>query len=135
MPVNTNGYNKIKEQLQPYSAKLIAVSKTKTAEDILALYQLGQKDFGENYVQELTTKYEGLPKDIRWHFIGHLQTNKVKYIAPFINTIHSVDSLNLLTEINKQAYKHHRVVSCLLQSILISTINLKLKLVKEWIIV
>jgi pyridoxal phosphate enzyme (YggS family) len=79
------------------------------------LYNLGQRDFGENYVQELVDKYDQLPKDIRWHFIGHLQSNKVKYIAPFVHLIHGVDSLNLLKEINKQALKNNRVIDCLLQ--------------------
>ena len=94
---------------------MIAVSKTKPAEDIKALYDLGQRDFGENYVQELIEKYEQLPKDIRWHFIGHLQSNKVKYIAPFVSLIHGVDSFKLLKEINKQAEKNDRVINCLLQ--------------------
>lgn len=115
MPVNINGYNKIKEQLQPFAATLIAVSKTKPAEDILAMYELGQRDFAENYVQELTGKYESLPKDIHWHFIGHLQTNKVKYIASFVHLIHGVDSEKLLIEINKQAAKVNRTIPCLLQ--------------------
>jgi pyridoxal phosphate enzyme (YggS family) len=79
------------------------------------MYQLGQRDFGENYVQELVDKYNQLPKDIRWHFIGHLQSNKVKYIAPFVHLIHGVDSLKLLQEINKQALKNNRVIQCLLQ--------------------
>lgn len=96
-------------------ATLVAVSKTKPAEDIQALYDLGQRDFGENYVQELVDKYAQLPKDIRWHFIGHLQSNKVKYIAPFVHLIHGVDSFNLLKEINKQAAKHNRIINCLLQ--------------------
>ncbi len=94
---------------------MVAVSKTKPAEDIKALYDLGQRDFGENYVQELKDKYEQLPKDIRWHFIGHLQSNKVKYIAPFVHLIHGVDSFNLLKEINKQALKNNRIINCLLQ--------------------
>jgi hypothetical protein len=94
---------------------LVAVSKTKPVEDILALYNLGQRDFGENYVQELVEKQPQLPADIRWHFIGHLQSNKVKYIAPFVSLIHGVDSLKLLQEINKQAIKHNRIIECLLQ--------------------
>lgn len=94
---------------------LVAVSKTKPNELIKEAYDAGQRDFGENYVQELTSKYEQLPKDIRWHFIGHLQSNKVKYIAPFVHLIHGVDSLKLLAEINKQAAKQGRVISCLLQ--------------------
>ena len=96
-------------------ATLVAVSKTKPVENIQALYDLGQRDFGENYVQELAGKYEQLPKDIRWHFIGHLQSNKVKYIASFVHLIHGVDSLSLLKEINKQAAKNNRVIDCLLQ--------------------
>lgn len=94
---------------------LIAVSKTVPIEIIKEAYDAGCRDFGENKVQELLRKQPVLPQDIRWHMVGHLQSNKVKYIVPFINTIHSVDSLNLLTEIDKQAQKHHRVVSCLLQ--------------------
>lgn len=94
---------------------LIAVSKTKPDEDILELYEMGQRDFGENYVQELVEKYNRLPKDIRWHFIGHLQSNKVKLIAPFVQLIHGVDSLKLLKEIYKQAQKNNRVIDCLLQ--------------------
>ncbi|WP_113924528.1 YggS family pyridoxal phosphate-dependent enzyme [Cognataquiflexum aquatile] len=94
---------------------LVAVSKTHPADTILEAYELGVRDFGENKVQELEEKQAALPKDIRWHFIGHLQTNKVKYIAPFIYLIHGVDSLKLLTEINKQAEKAGRVINCLLQ--------------------
>lgn len=114
MAVNSAQYNTILTALKD-TATLVAVSKTKPAEDILELYQLGQRDFGENYVQELVDKYEQLPKDIRWHFIGHLQSNKVKYIAPFVHLIHGVDSMNLLKEINKQAAKHNRIIDCLLQ--------------------
>jgi len=95
--------------------KLVAVSKTKPVEDIEEAYAAGQRAFGENQVQELVEKYEKLPKDIQWHLIGHLQTNKVKYIAPFISLIESVDSLKLLQEINKQALKNERVINCLLQ--------------------
>jgi pyridoxal phosphate enzyme (YggS family) len=97
------------------NVQLVAVSKTKTAEDILALYREGQRDFGENYVQELLDKAASLPKDIRWHFIGHLQSNKVKYILPFVYLIHGVDSLKLLKEIDKQAARAGRVVEVLLQ--------------------
>jgi pyridoxal phosphate enzyme (YggS family) len=93
----------------------VAVSKTKPNELINQAYLAGQIDFGENYVQELVDKYHELPKDIRWHFIGHLQTNKVKFIAPFVNLIHGVDSLKLLEEINKQAQKNNRIINCLLQ--------------------
>lgn len=93
----------------------MAVSKIKPVSDIKALYDLGQRDFGENYVQELVDKQSQLPGDIRWHFIGHLQSNKVKYIAPFVHLIHGVDSFSLLKEINKQALKNNRVIDCLLQ--------------------
>ena len=109
---NINSYN---EQLAPYKAQLIAVSKTKPVEDLLQAYEGGQRDFGENKAQELTTKFENMPKDIQWHMIGHLQRNKVKYIAPFVYLIHAVDSPRLLAEINKQALKNDRVISCLLQ--------------------
>lgn len=114
MSINTIKYQEIIEELNG-KATLVAVSKTKPAEDILELYNLGQRDFGENYVQELVGKYEQLPKDIRWHYIGHLQSNKVKYIAPFVHLIHGVDSLSLLKEINKQASKNNRIIDCLLQ--------------------
>ena len=99
----------------PASVTLIAVSKTKPESEILEAYRCGQRHFGENKVQETVKKYEDLPKDICWHFIGHLQTNKVKYIAPFIHLIHGVDSLKLLQEINRQAQKSNRVLNCLLQ--------------------
>jgi uncharacterized pyridoxal phosphate-containing UPF0001 family protein len=95
----------ILSELSLTNTTLVAVSKTKPNEKILELYKEGQRIFGENRVQELVEKYETLPKDIRWHLIGHLQTNKVKYIAPFVSLIHSVDSLKLLKEINKQAKK------------------------------
>ncbi len=94
---------------------LIAVSKTHPAEKVLEAYQCGQRVFGENKVQEMTAKYEVLPKDIQWHLIGHLQSNKVKYIAPFVHLIHSIDSLKLLQEVDKQARKFNRVIDCLLQ--------------------
>ena len=94
---------------------LVAVSKTKPAADLQIAYDAGQRIFGENKVQELTDKFEVLPKDIEWHFIGHLQSNKVKYIAPFVSMIHAVDSLKLLKEINKQAKNNDRTISCLLQ--------------------
>lgn len=93
----------------------MAVSKTKPVVDILEAYEAGQRDFGENKIQEMTEKWEQLPKDIRWHMIGHVQRNKVKYMAPFVHLIHAVDSLKLLTEINKQAQKHNRTINCLLQ--------------------
>lgn len=102
-------------ELAPLGAKLIAVSKTKPNEAILELYNQGQRRFGENYVQEIVDKQATLPTDIEWHFIGHLQSNKVKYIAPFVHTIHSVDSFKLLQEINKQAAKNERVIKVLLQ--------------------
>lgn len=105
----------IKQEIDSLHVKLIAVSKTKTAEEVLEAYNAGQRDFGENLVQELVEKAEQLPKDIIWHQIGHLQTNKVKYIAPFVGVIHSVDSLKVLQEINKQALKNKRTIDCLLQ--------------------
>ena len=104
----------IKSQI-PTGVILIAVSKTKPNQMLLEAYNSGQRDFGENYVQELVDKQNKLPKDIRWHFIGHLQSNKVKYIAPFIYLIHGVDSFSLLKEINKQAKKNNKVIDCLLQ--------------------
>lgn len=107
--------SELNKELGSYNVKLIAVSKTKSNEEIMEAYNAGQKVFGENQVQELVDKYEKLPKDIEWHLIGHLQTNKVKYIAPFISLIHSVDSLKLLIEINKQAAKQNRIIDCLLQ--------------------
>ncbi len=99
----------------PTNIKIIAVSKFKPAEMLLEAYNLGLKRFGENYVQELVDKHQELPKDIEWHFIGHLQSNKVKYIAPFVHMIHSVDSFKLLVEINKQAKKNERIIDCLIQ--------------------
>lgn len=107
--------NTIHEELDRLGVQLVAVSKTKSTEDILEAYHAGQRIFGENVVQELTGKYEALPKDIAWHLVGHLQSNKVKYVAPFISLIHSVDSLKLLIEIDKQAAKHQRTIDCLLQ--------------------
>ncbi|HYQ57745.1 MAG TPA: YggS family pyridoxal phosphate-dependent enzyme [Draconibacterium sp.] len=102
-------------QLLPENVCLVAVSKTKPNADILAAYKAGQRIFGENKVQDLTQKYEELPKDIEWHFIGHPQTNKVKYIAPFISLIHGVDSLKLLKTINKEGRKNNRIINVLLQ--------------------
>jgi pyridoxal phosphate enzyme (YggS family) len=99
----------------PEGVTFVAVSKTKPMEAILEAYEAGQRDFGENYIQELCDKADKLPKDIRWHAIGHVQSNKVKYIAPFVHLIHGVDSLKLLQEINKQAQKNERVIDCLLQ--------------------
>lgn len=114
MAINIEQYKAIKSELGN-DVTLVAVSKTKPVEDIKALYDLGQRDFGENYVQELVEKQVLLPADIRWHFIGHLQSNKVKYIAPFVHLIHGVDSYKLLLEIDKQAARHQRVIHCLLQ--------------------
>jgi len=113
--INKTAYHQLKAELDNKSVTLVAVSKTKPVEDILELYDLGHRDFGENYVQEMVTKAAQLPKDIRWHYIGHLQTNKVKLIAPFVQLIHGVDSLKLLEEINKQGEKQGRVLDCLLQ--------------------
>jgi PLP dependent protein len=115
MSVNLSAYNTVIAQLKPYNARLVAVSKVKPAADIQELYNNGQRIFGENYVQELQDKQPVLPADIQWHFIGHLQSNKVKYIAPFVSMIHAVDSLKLLQEIDKQAAKNNRVIDCLLQ--------------------
>ena len=115
MAVNKEKYQQINEALRLSNITLVAVSKTKPLEDIRELYDLGHRDFGENYVQELVEKAERLPKDIRWHFIGHLQSNKVKFITPFIYLIHGVDSLKLLKEIDKQAEKNKRLIDCLLQ--------------------
>lgn len=106
----------LREECARAHALLVAVSKTKPVSAIEELYRLGQRDFGENYVQELVEKSESLPADIRWHFIGHLQRNKVKYIAPFVGLIHAVDSEALLEEINKQALRHNRVIDVLLQA-------------------
>ena len=114
MSITTN-IQDIQTELSPVGVTLVAISKTKPNEDIQEAYNAGQRIFGENMVQELVEKYEALPKDIEWHLVGHLQTNKVKYIAPFISLIQSVDSLKLLAEINKHAAKHKRVIDCLLQ--------------------
>lgn len=115
MAINKQAYEQLIRELTTKNVTLIAVSKTKPVEDIKELYDLGQRDFGENYVQELVDKQPLLPNDIRWHFIGHLQSNKVKYIAPFIHLIHGVDSWKLLQEINKQGVKNNRTINCLLQ--------------------
>ena len=104
-----------KSEVESDGVKLIAVSKTQTNEAILEAYNAGQRIFGENHVQELVAKHAELPNDIEWHMIGHLQTNKVKYIAPFVSLIHGVDSLKLLQEINKQAAKNKRIIDCLIQ--------------------
>ena len=114
MAVNKDTYYSILKELGK-GVELVAVSKIQPIQSIQALYNLGHRDFGENYVQELIDKAEKLPKDIRWHFIGHLQSNKVKFIAPFIYLIHGVDSLKLLKEINKQAEKNNRNIHVLLQ--------------------
>ena len=109
-----NNIERLRESL-PLGCSLIAVSKTQPVEKIHEAYSAGQRVFGENKAQELTQKYEALPKDIQWHMIGHMQSNKVKYIAPFVHLIHSVDSLKLLMEIDKQALKNNRIINCLLQ--------------------
>src|SRR3712207_6135556 len=106
MLVHEATYHQIVEQVKAQNITLVAVSKTKPVEAIKELYDLCQRDFGENYVQEMVDKQPQLPQDIRWHFIGHLQSNKVKYIAPFVSLIHGVDSFKLLKEINKQAQKN-----------------------------
>src|SRR5690606_488404 len=106
--INAAAWTTLIAELQPKGITLVAVSKTKPVSDIRAIYELGQRDFGENYVQELAEKHGGLPADIRWHFIGHLQSNKVKAIAPFVHLIHGVDSFKLLLEISKQGGKHGR---------------------------
>jgi hypothetical protein len=99
----------------PEQVTLVAVSKTKPISDLMEAYEAGQRIFGENKIQEMTEKWESMPKDIQWHMIGHVQTNKVKFMAPFVSLIHGVDSLKLLEEINKQALKNNRVIDCLLQ--------------------
>jgi PLP dependent protein len=115
MAVNIDAYQELLKELQAKDVLLVAVSKTKSVEEIRELYDAGQEDFGENYVQELVEKQGQLPAGTRWHFIGHLQSNKVKSIAPFITLIHGVDSLALLIEIDKQAKKCNREINCLLQ--------------------
>lgn len=114
----------------PKAVTLVAVSKTKPVTDLMQAYDAGQRIFGENKVQEMAEKYQQMPKDIQWHMIGHLQRNKVKYMAEFVELIHGVDSLKLLTEINKQAKKHNRVINCLLQ-IKIASEETKFGLTKE----
>lgn len=120
----TDNLNRVKEQIafscgkcgrNPEEVTLVAVSKTKPKEDILELYQSGQRDFGENYIQELREKHDSLPADIRWHMIGHLQRNKVKYIAEYITMIHSVDTLELAAAIDKEAAKHSRIIPILME--------------------
>ncbi|MCG2612051.1 YggS family pyridoxal phosphate-dependent enzyme [Flavobacterium sp. SM15] len=110
----TKNLQHIKSTL-PENVTLVAVSKTKPVNDLMEAYNAGQRIFGENYVQELVDKQPQLPNDVQWHFIGHLQSNKVKYIAPFVRLIHGVDSLRLLQEINKQAVKNNRIIECLFQ--------------------
>ncbi len=113
--MNSKEYQNILNICKENETQLVAVSKTKPNKDILELYQEGQRVFGENRVQELVQKHEQLPKDIKWHFIGHLQKNKVKYIASFVQLIHAVDSLSLLKEINKKAIQNNRTIKCLIQ--------------------
>ncbi|MEQ9591777.1 MAG: YggS family pyridoxal phosphate-dependent enzyme [Cyclobacteriaceae bacterium] len=110
-----NNIDLLQRELSSHECKLIAVSKTQPDQIILEAYEAGQRAFGENKVKEMERKWTALPKDIEWHMIGHLQTNKVKYIAPFVHLIHSVDSAKLLSEINKQGNKLNRVIPCLLQ--------------------
>lgn len=113
MSIQTNLLN-IKATL-PKQVTLVAVSKTKPVSDLMEAYEAGQRIFGENKIQEMTEKWEQMPKDIQWHMIGHVQTNKVKFMAPFVSLIHGIDSLKLLQEINKQAKKNNRTIDCLLQ--------------------
>ncbi len=113
MSIQSN-LNNIKEIL-PEHVTLVAVSKTKPVSDLMQAYESGQRIFGENKIQEMADKYEEMPKDIQWQMIGHVQTNKIKFMAPFVNLIHGVDSLKLLQEINKQALKNNRIIDCLLQ--------------------
>ena len=110
----TNNLLNLKDSL-PDNISLVAVSKTKPIDQLYQAYNSGQKIFGENKIQEMTAKWEVLPKDIEWHMIGHVQSNKVKYMAPYVSMIHTVDSLKLLKEINKQASKNNRIIDCLLQ--------------------
>jgi pyridoxal phosphate enzyme (YggS family) len=115
MPVDREAYVRISRELSAQGVALVAVSKTKPVEDIQELYGLGHRDFGENYVQELVAKQAALPGDIRWHFIGHLQRNKVRFIAPFVHLIHGIDSSKLLREVDRQALANGRRIDCLLQ--------------------
>src|SRR5437868_11112239 len=116
MAANEARYQEIVKELKPTGTVLVAVSKTKPVKDIQELYDLGQRDFGENYVQELVEKARQLPDDIRWHFIGHLQSNKVKHIAPFIHLTQVADRWKLLQETIKQALKNDRSINCMLQA-------------------
>ncbi|MFZ1528569.1 MAG: YggS family pyridoxal phosphate-dependent enzyme [Ferruginibacter sp.] len=113
--INKSAYHTLLEEISSQKITLVAVSKLQPVPAIRELYDAGQRDFGENYVQEMLDKQEQLPENIRWHFIGHLQSNKVKYIAPFVYMIHGIDSEKLLAEINKQAEKQNRIIKCLLQ--------------------
>jgi pyridoxal phosphate enzyme (YggS family) len=113
--IHSETWKTLLEEFKEKGVTLVAVSKTKPVSDIEELYNAGQRDFGENYVQELAEKQPQLPTDIRWHYIGHLQGNKVKYIAPFVHLVHAVDSFKLLEEINKQAFKNNRTIDLLLQ--------------------
>ena len=115
MGVNKTAYGNLMDEMKKSGATLIAVSKTKPSEDIMELYDLGHRDFGENYVQELVKKQAELPQDIRWHFIGHLQSNKIKMIAPYVHLIHGVDSIKLLEAIDKEGRKLNKKINCLLQ--------------------
>ena len=114
MNIIKNNLNVLRKGI-PSNVKLVAVSKTKTEKELLEAYNCGQRIFGENKIQEMSSKFENLPKDIEWHMIGHVQTNKVKYMAPFVHTIHSVDRIKLLNEIQKQALKNDRIIECLIQ--------------------
>ncbi len=114
MNIIKNNLNVLRKSI-PDSVKLVAVSKTKTEKELLEAYNCGQRIFGENKIQEMSSKFENLPKDIQWHMIGHVQTNKVKYMAPFVHTIHSVDRIKLLNEIQKQALINDRIIECLIQ--------------------
>jgi pyridoxal phosphate enzyme (YggS family) len=114
MNIIKNNLNFLRKDI-PSNVKLVAVSKTKTEKELLEAYECGQRIFGENKIQEMSSKFENLPKDIEWHMIGHVQTNKVKYMAPFVHTIHSVDRIKLLNEIQKQALINDRIIECLIQ--------------------
>ena len=114
MNIIKNNLNVLRKSI-PDNVKLVAVSKTKTEKELLEAYNCGQRIFGENKIQEMSSKFENLPKDIEWHMIGHVQTNKVKYMAPFVHTIHSVDRIKLLNEIQKQALINDRIIECLIQ--------------------
>ena len=99
----------------PENVKLVAISKTKSAEDIMMAYETGQREFGENKIQEMSAKYEDLPKDIKWHMVGHVQSNKIKYMAPYVDLIHGIDSLKSIKILNKEGVKNNRILNCLLQ--------------------